>query len=423
LGVCGGATASISSLEPRFSPASSFPGAKTELVRSYVPSGICAICREYFRGWRGLDLCREEALAAARKNRRAAKGETMGDFIKDNLNGDGVDRRGFLKCMAWAGTGTLCVLQGGLLKSFSLSAMTVKDAAKTKGELSFVQISDSHIGFDKAANPDVSATLRAAIEKINALPQAPEFILHTGDLSHLSKASEFDTLDQLLKGVKTDRVFYVPGEHDVLNDNGAQYRERYGKETKGDGWYSFDKKGVHFVGLVNVMNLKAGGLGTLGHEQLEWLEDDVKHLKASTPIVVFAHIPLWAAYPEWGWGTDDSAQALGYLKRFGSISVLNGHIHQVMQKVEGNVTFHTAMSTAFPQPEPGKAPSPGPMKVPAEQLRTLLGVTDVNFVRGKHTLAVVDAPLVGAPRTSEYRVGRPAFQDDTDSRLYGAGGD
>ena len=261
--------------------------------------------------------------------------------------------------------------------------------------MSFVQISDSHIGFDKAANPDVTTTLDAAIAKVNALETPPEFVLHTGDLSHLSKPSEFDTLDQRLKSMRTDQIHYVPGEHDVLNDDGQQYRERYGKGTRGDGWYSFDQKGVHFIGLVNVMNLKAGGLGNLGKEQLEWVEDDVKHLKSSTPIVVFAHIPLWSVYPEWGWGTDDGAQALGYLKQFGSVSVLNGHIHQVMQKVEGNVTFHTAMSTAFPQPQPGTAPSPGPMKVPADKLRGLLGVTDVNFVPGKHTLAVVDSTLQG----------------------------
>jgi Icc protein len=317
----------------------------------------------------------------------------MADFIKDNLNPDGVDRRGFLKCMAWAGTGTLCLIQGGVLKSFALSDIANRGLAAAKGELSFVQISDSHIGFDKAANPDVTATLDAAIAKVNGLATPPEFVLHTGDLSHLSKPSEFDTLDQRLKGMRTDKIFYVPGEHDVLNDDGEQYRERYGKGTKGSGWYSFDQKGVHFIGLVNVMNLKAGGLGSLGKEQLEFVEDDVKHLKSSTPIVVFAHIPLWSVYPEWGWGTDDGVQALGYLKRFGSVSVLNGHIHQVMQKVEGNVTFHTAMSTAFPQPQPGTAPSPGPMKVPAEKLRGLLGVTDVNFVRGTQTLAVVDSTL------------------------------
>ncbi|MGH9702900.1 MAG: metallophosphoesterase family protein, partial [Candidatus Acidiferrales bacterium] len=299
----------------------------------------------------------------------------MSDYIEHDTSHDGVDRRGFLKCMAWAGTGALCILQGGVLKSFALNNVMRTDVKHLKGDLSFIQISDSHIGFDKAANPDVSATLQVAIDRINALPVPPAFALHTGDLTQLSKAEEFDTLDQLLKGLKTDRIHFVPGEHDVLNDNGKQYRDRYGKGSVGDGWYSFDQKGVHFVGLVNVLNLKAGGLGSLGSEQLEWLEDDVKKLKSSTPVVVFAHIPLWSVYPEWGWGTEDSAQALSYLKRFGSVTVLNGHIHQTMQKIEGNVTFHTATSTAFPQPQPGSAPSPGPMKVPADQLRGLLGVT------------------------------------------------
>ncbi len=315
------------------------------------------------------------------------------DEIVHDHNGDGIDRRGFLKCMAWAGTGALCVMQGGVLKSYSLSRLSDLGAgAAAAGELSFVQISDSHMGFSKPANPDVAGTLKAAVDKINALSGAPEFLLHTGDISHLSKPEEFDTVDQILKATGKE-VFFVPGEHDVLNDDGAQFRERYGKGAKGAGWYSFEKKGVHFIGLVNVMNLKAGGLGTLGHEQLEWLEDDVKQLKSSTPIVVFAHIPLWTVYPEWGWGTDDSAQALAYLKKFGSVTVLNGHIHQTMQKVEGNVTFHTAASTAFPQPQPGKADSPGPMKVPAEQLRSVLGITDVNYVRGQHALAVVDSSL------------------------------
>ena len=314
------------------------------------------------------------------------------DAILFDHNHDGIDRRGFLKCMAWAGTGAFCVLQGGVLKSYSLSDPThVKKAAK--GDLSFVQISDSHMGFNKPANPDVVSTLQAAVQKINALQVAPEFILHTGDISHLSKPGEFDTVDQILKSARPQDVFFVPGEHDVLEDDGQQYRERYGKNTQGAGWYSFDKKGVHFIGLVNVMNLKAGGLGTLGAEQLAWLEGDTKHLSKSTPIVVFAHIPLWSVYPEWGWGTEDSAQALSYLKRFGSVTVLNGHIHQTMQKVEGNVTFHTAASTAFPQPHPGAAPSPGPMKVPAEQLRSLLGVTDVNHVHGNHALAVIDSTL------------------------------
>jgi Icc protein len=316
-------------------------------------------------------------------------------YIIENQNHDGVDRRGFLKCMAWAGTGALCVLQGGVLKSFALSDLAGYGAAAKKGDLSFVQISDSHIGFNKPANPDVSATLQTAIDKINALPTPPAFVLHTGDLTHLSKPEEFDTLSQLLKGIKTDRIHFVPGEHDVLNDNGKQFRERFGAGSQGEGWYSFDQQGAHFIGLVNVVNLKAGGLGNLGTEQLEWLESDVKKLKSSTPIVVFAHIPLWAVYPDWGWGTEDSEQALGYLKRFGSVTVLNGHIHQIMQKVEGNITFHTAASTAFPQPAPGTAPSPGPMKVPAEKLLGVLGLTDVNFIRGKHSLAITDSSLAG----------------------------
>jgi 3',5'-cyclic AMP phosphodiesterase CpdA len=315
------------------------------------------------------------------------------DEILHDYNHDGIDRRGFLKCMAWAGTGALCVMQGGVLKSYSMSRANEWNAAKMAGELSFAQISDSHMGFNKAANPDVAATLKAAVDKINALSVPPEFLLHTGDISHLARPEEFDTVDQILKGAVAKDVFFVPGEHDVIGDEGKQYRDRYGKGTQGEGWYSFEKKGVHFIGLVNVVNLKSGGLGNLGGAQLEWLEADVKHLKSSAPVVVFAHIPLWSVYPEWGWGTDDSAQALSYLKKFGSVSVLNGHIHQIMQKVEGNVTFHTAASTAFPQPQPGKADSPGPMKVPAEQLRSLLGITDVNFVRGQHALAIVDSQL------------------------------
>jgi 3',5'-cyclic AMP phosphodiesterase CpdA len=312
--------------------------------------------------------------------------------LRVDHNHDGVDRRGFLKCMAWAGTGTLCVMKGGVLKSFSLSRLAEMDPAAAKGELHFVQVSDSHMGFNKPANTDVAGTLRVAVEKIKALSTPPEFLLHTGDISHLSKPEEFDAVDQILKDTGKE-VFFVPGEHDVLNDDGQQFRDRYGKGSQGAGWRSFDKNGVHFIGLVNVMNLKAGGLGTLGAEQLEWLEKDVKQRAKSTPIVVFAHIPLWSVYPEWGWGTDDATQALSYLKSFGSVTVLNGHIHQIMQKVEGNVTFHTAASTAFPQPAPGTADSPGPMKVPAEQLRKVLGITDVNFVRGQNALAVVDSNL------------------------------
>ncbi|WP_448954455.1 metallophosphoesterase family protein [Labrys neptuniae] len=307
---------------------------------------------------------------------------------------DGIDRRGFLECMTWAGTGILWSLAGGLPQAMGLGKALAAEAPAEQ-PFTFLQISDSHVGFDKPANPDALGTLREAIARIKALPVKPSFMIHTGDISHLSKDSEFDNADQLIREAGIP-VFYVPGEHDLLDDGqGKAYLTRYGKGSRGAGWYSFDHNGVHYIALVNVVNLRSGGLGNLGAEQLEWLEADVAGLASSTPIVVFAHIPLWTVYPEWGWGTDDGAQALTYLKRFGSVTVLNGHIHQVMQKVEGNVAFHTARSTAFVQPAPGAAPSPGPMKVPAGELRKLLGITTVNFVRGSEPLAIVDTPLAG----------------------------
>ncbi len=316
----------------------------------------------------------------------------MARRIKQNLEKDGVDRRGFLECMAWAGTGMIWTVSGGVLGSKAFGQMPNHDMGG-EGGFSFVQISDSHIGFSKPANTDVTATLQEAINKINGLERTPDFLIHTGDLSHLSKPSEFDTLDQVLRSCKAKQTFFVPGEHDMLSDNGQQYLERYGKDTKGAGWFSFDHRGVHFIGLVNVVDLKAGGLGTLGPDQLAWLKKDLAGRPTSTPIVVFAHIPLWTVYPEWGWGTDDGMTALSYMKQFGSVTVLNGHIHQTMQKVEGNVFYHTAMSTAFPQPKPGTAPSPGPMKVPADQLRDVLGITHVNYIATNHSLAVVDSAL------------------------------
>ena len=305
--------------------------------------------------------------------------------------------------MAWVGTGAVWTMTGGVLNGSPLGRHAPPPRISSGGRgLRFVQISDSHIGFDKPANTDVTATLRAAIAKIKADPDPPAFVLHTGDLTHLSKPSEFDTLQQVLSELSVP-IFYVPGEHDVLDDTGAQYLERFGRDTHGAGWHSFDQDGVHFVGLVNVVNLKAGGLGRLGSDQLDWLEQDVKHLKSSTPVVVFAHIPLWSIYPDWGWGTDDSAQALSYLKRFGSVSVLNGHIHQVMQKVEGHVTFHTAMSTAFVQPAPGTASGPGPMTVPTDRLRQLLGLSRVSFRDVHHPIAITDVPLADGAATGESR--------------------
>jgi 3',5'-cyclic-AMP phosphodiesterase len=243
--------------------------------------------------------------------------ELPSDYISQNSGEDTIDRRGFLKCMAWAGTGLIWSVNGGILTSTVLGQAANNPAQIATADLNFVQISDSHIGFNKPANTDVVGTTREAIMRINALPKPPEFLLHTGDLTHLTEPEQFDTLAQLLKECRTKDVFYVPGEHDVY-DNGAEYRERFGKNTTGAGWHSFDQKGVHFIGLVNVANIQEGGLGTLGQEQLDWLEKDVKSLSSSTPIVLFAHIPLWAVYPQWGWGTDDGERALSFVKRFES---------------------------------------------------------------------------------------------------------
>ena len=307
----------------------------------------------------------------------------------------GDDRRGFLKCMAWAGTGALWTISGGLASSISLDQAAARPPAShapAKG-FSFVQLSDSHVGFAKPANPDAAATYREAVAKVIAMPMKPDFIIHTGDITQLSKDQEFDDADQIVRAAGLT-VFHVPGEHDMLDEGAGQaYLARYGKGSKGAGWHSFDHHGVHFVALVNVVNLKPGGMGSLGPEQLAWLEKDLAGRSSSTPIVVFAHMPLWTVYADWGWGTDDAAQALTHLKRFGSVTVLNGHIHQITRKVEGNIAFHTARSTAFPQPVGGQGLSPGPLKVPTEQLHSMLGVTTASFVRGTEPIALVDSTL------------------------------
>jgi 3',5'-cyclic AMP phosphodiesterase CpdA len=317
----------------------------------------------------------------------------VSDTIKRDISNDGIDRRGFLKCMAWVGTGVVWSLNhGGVLTSRALG--DVVPATEPAADFTFVQVSDSHVGFSKEPNKDVIATFNRAVEKINALPRRPELLIHTGDLTHLAKAAEFDTVAQVLKSAKVGRQVFVPGEHDVFSDDAQLYLDRFGKGTRGLGWHSFDLRGVHFVGLVNVANLKPGGLGTLGRDQLDWLKKDLESVANSTPVVVYAHVPLWMVYPKWGWGTDDSQEALALMRRFASVTVLNGHIHQVLQKTEGNITFHTACSTAFPQPAPGTAASPGPIKnVPAEKLRSMLGLARVDFAAKGRMLAVVDSTL------------------------------
>jgi 3',5'-cyclic AMP phosphodiesterase CpdA len=302
-------------------------------------------------------------------------------------------RRQALKCLAYGGAGTLFTLSAGVLTPIDLALAAGKPRQDQAGLPLFLQISDTHIGFNKEANPDVVGTLARTISLVNAMPQKPPLVIHTGDITHLSKAAEFDTAAQLLMQLNVTELHTTPGEHDVADASVTEYFSRYGKPSQDRGYYSFDHHGVHFVSLINVLNFKPNGLGALGQEQLEWLEKDLRGRSASTPIVVFAHMPMWTIYEPWGWGTSDASQAMSYLTRFGSVTVLNGHIHQIVQKVEGNITFHTARSTAYPQPAPGEGPGPGPLKVSAAELPGRLGVSNLTLQSHPTSLSVTDTTL------------------------------
>ncbi|HUL48198.1 MAG TPA: metallophosphoesterase [Steroidobacteraceae bacterium] len=303
-------------------------------------------------------------------------------------------RRDALKCLAFGGAGTLFTLAGGVLTPSALAAAAADPrGAAALGKPLFVQISDSHIGFHKDANPDVNGTLSASIDLVNGMSEQPALILHTGDITHLSKPAEFDLAQQLLGRLRATELHTVPGEHDVADATVTEYFNRFGKASAGRGYYSFDSCGVHFVALVNVLEARDGGSGYLGEEQLAWVKADLKGRSASTPIVIFAHMPLWDIYEPWGWRTSDAEALLGDLRRFGAVTVLNGHIHQIVQKVEGNITFHTARSTAYPQPAPGEGAGPGPLRVPAEELTHRLGVTSISLRAHPQSLMLADTAL------------------------------
>jgi 3',5'-cyclic AMP phosphodiesterase CpdA len=296
--------------------------------------------------------------------------------------------------MAYGGAGTLFALSGGVFTPIDLAmAAADKQGLSKLGKPLFVQISDTHVGFNKEANPDVMGTFTQTIDLVNGMADQPALIIHTGDITHLSKPAEFDLAQQMFAKLRTTELHTVPGEHDTTDEAAAEYFKRFGKASANKGYYSFDHSGVHFVALVNVLQFKPGGLGTLGPDQLAWLEADLKGRSASTPVVVFAHMPLWTIYEPWGWGTGDADQLMTHLRRFGSVTVLNGHIHQIVQKVEGNVTFHTARSSAYPQPAAGAGPGPGPLKVPADELPRMLGLTSVSVAKHPSGLALADTTL------------------------------
>jgi 3',5'-cyclic-AMP phosphodiesterase len=305
------------------------------------------------------------------------------------------ERRNALACLAgWSGAAVVWTIAGGVPQALGVTNAGAV-APSSRRDFTFVQISDTHIGFHKEANPDVVGSLRRAIADVNALPQQPALVVHTGDVSHLSKSEEFGQAAELLKEIHVDRVHTVPGEHDALDAGLDGYLKFFDHDGKGRNWYSFDQGGAHFIGLSNVLNFKMGTLTALGDEQIAWLKKDLANVSHSTPVIVLAHIPMWAVYAPWGWGTADAEQALGLLRPYGSVTVLNGHVHQVLQKVEGNIALHTAMSLAYPLPTPGQTGigEPGPVKVPAGELGRLLGTRQIHVVPGRHALATIDTPI------------------------------
>jgi 3',5'-cyclic AMP phosphodiesterase CpdA len=298
-------------------------------------------------------------------------------------------RRDAMACLGWIGTGMLFSMVGGVPRTLG----AISEAEAQEKNFTFVQMSDNHIGFKAGPYQNVAGTLQTAIGKIKAMQTSPALMLHTGDITNFAKPGEFDLADQINAGAGLD-IHHVPGEHDMLDPGKTLYLSRYGKGTKGDGWYSFNDHGVHFIGLVNVMHQGPDHQWLLGADQLAWLQDDLRAVSPSTPIVVFAHVPLWTIYAKWGWGTGDAPAALALLRPYGSVTLLNGHIHQIVQKVEGDIKFHTARSTAFPQPVAGTAPLPGPMlKLPAGEIGEYLGITSANLYETATPLAVTDSTL------------------------------
>ncbi|GAB1340145.1 metallophosphoesterase [Streptomyces sp. E-15] len=309
---------------------------------------------------------------------------------------NGMSRRQLMRHAAWFGGAVVLTVAGGQVVSQVAEARDgtvpgMAGAAADNGALRFVQVSDSHIGFQGPANMDVAGSFSEAIHQVNSLGFRPDFVMHSGDLTHLSTAGQFDQVKQMMTGMRTDRVFTVPGEHDSIGDAGRAYRRTFGTGTLGDGWYSFDTHGVHFIALVNTMSLEK--LGHLGNAQIDFVRKDIAGLSSDTPVVVFSHIPLFAMYPRWGWSTDDALKVIALLRRFSSVTCLNGHVHQLFTKTEGNITFHSATTTAYPLPHPGRAPAPTPQVVPARQLRAALGIRTVGYRRGDRELAVKDERL------------------------------
>jgi hypothetical protein len=299
-----------------------------------------------------------------------------------------LDRRDFMRL---AGLGTVGVVFASALPGVA-TAQTHGGAAGAQmhGEdFFFLQLSDTHWGFEGPPNPDAKGTLKKAIRSINALAQRPDFIVFTGDLTHTTddpgerrrRMSEFR---QIVSELEAKSLRFMPGEHDASLDGGKAYQELFGATH-----YSFDHKGIHFIALDNVSDPHA----SLGEEQLGWLAKDLSAQKADAPIVVFTHRPLFDLAPEWDWATRDGAKAVELLMPYKNVTVFYGHIHQEHHHMTGHIAHHAARSLMFPLPAPHSQPKRTPLPWDPAQPYKGLGFRGVEAGAGEARYAVTEYPV------------------------------
>ncbi|HEY1288416.1 MAG TPA: metallophosphoesterase [Burkholderiales bacterium] len=286
-----------------------------------------------------------------------------------------IDRRQFLQL---AGLGSIGVVFG--------SALPGVVRAAGQDEFYFVQLSDTHWGFEGAPNPDAKGTLKKAVASVNALSEQPDFIVFTGDLTHttddpVERRRRMAEFKDIVGALRVKNVRFMPGEHDASLDSGKAFKEFFGST-----YYTFDHKGVHFIVLDNVSDPGA----KLGDEQLGWLAADLKQRKPDDRIVVLTHRPLFDLFPKWDWTTADGAKAIDLLMPYRNVVVLYGHIHQENHHMTGHIAHHAAKSLIFPQPAPGSQPKRTPL--PYDPAMSGLGTRDV-AVADKITL--VELPVTG----------------------------
>ena len=285
------------------------------------------------------------------------------------------------------------VLLGATLILFASARPSSAQRAvpQNEQEFSFVQLSDTHWGFDTpAVNPDFAGTLKKAIADVNALKTQPDFVVFTGDLTHTTDSNEtrrtrMTEFKEIIKGLRVQEVHFLPGEHDAGLDNGKAFQEFFGPTH-----WTFDHKGVHFIALDNVSDPRA----QLGEEQLKWLEADLQKLDKTQRIVVFTHRPLFDLAPDWDWATRDGAKALTLLAPYQNVTVFYGHIHQINNHTEGHIDLHSAMGLMYPLPAPHSVPKKAPIPWDPAQPYKGLGFRQVDVKAAPAAYTLTEFPVV-----------------------------